>query len=323
MAPRLRVLGHLTFAAVRMKSSTQTDSKVGAGSGGERRRVLRKILILMACAVADVLSPRAAAADGLLAKLQKRDWKQLAKPLLPSVVALPITELSFPPWLAGTWQVSSTFAGFELPVKKLSKKTLMSDKAIPGFEKLSIVQVPDVGAKGSFTLRFNRRPDGVVVEDKQYNLASMINNALGQKAVEAVTCPSGDRCSIEFGAGATRNAEQIELFYNSRESDLSDDGNIIVYSEYLRQVTYSLSTTMGVARQEVGEYQHFWMFKKQASGYVSGNLLTAAYFNPQDSLFFEAPFSPVVVYSNDLLLRPLDAATDSLEEEEEEQEEAQ
>ena len=224
MALRVRSDRHLTFAAVRMQF------------GGERRRVLRNTLLLLACAVADVFSPRAAAADGLLAKLQKRDWKQLSKPLLPSVVSLPIKQIGFPPWLAGTWQVSSTFAGFELPVKKLSKKTLMSDKAIPGFEKLSIAQIPDVGAKGSFTLRFNRRPDGVVVEDKQYNLASMINNALGKQAVEAVTCPSGDRCSIKFGAGATRNAEQIELFYNSRESDLSDDGDIIVFSEYLRQV---------------------------------------------------------------------------------------
>lgn len=99
--------------------------------------LLRRTLALMTCAAADVLSPRAASAEGLLSKLSKRDWKQLAKPLLPSVVALPIQETSFPPWLVGSWEVSTTFAGFELPVKKLSKKTLMADKAIPGFQKVS------------------------------------------------------------------------------------------------------------------------------------------------------------------------------------------
>ena len=52
--------------------------------------LLRRTLALMTCAAADVLSPRAASAEGLLSKLSKRDWKQLAKPLLPSVVALPI-----------------------------------------------------------------------------------------------------------------------------------------------------------------------------------------------------------------------------------------
>ena len=76
---------------------------------------------------------------------------------------------------------------------------------------------------------------------------------------------------------------------------------------------------MGVARQEVGEYAHFWMLKKQ-TGSITGNVLTAAYLQPQDALFFEAPASPVVIYSNDLLFKPLDAAADAPEEEEEEEE---
>ena len=124
-------------AAVRMQCGQTAEDSWSPAASERRRMLLRRTLALMTCAAADVLSPRAASAEGLLSKLSKRDWKQLAKPLLPSVVALPIQETSFPPWLFGSWEVSTTFAGFELPVKKLSKKTLMADKAIPGFQKVS------------------------------------------------------------------------------------------------------------------------------------------------------------------------------------------
>mmetsp|Transcript_60858 Transcript_60858/g.98549 ORF Transcript_60858/g.98549 Transcript_60858/m.98549 type:complete len:210 (-) Transcript_60858:178-807(-) len=205
----------------------------------------------------------------------------------------------------------------------------MADKAIPGFQKLSIAQIPDVGAVGRYTLRFLRRKDGKVVEDKEFNVASLIDNALGVRAVQSVKCAKADRCSIQFVQGVTRNAEQIELFYNSRESETSADARTFAFSEYLRQVTYSLSTTMGVARQEVGEYQHFWTLQLQDDGSITGNLLTAAYLQPQDALFFEAPSAPVVIYSNILSLKPFPPgsgrgggrATEEQEEDEEEDEE--
>ena len=97
---------------------------------------------------------------------------------------------------------------------------------------------------------------------------SQVQHRLPNSACAHSRDPLMRRCSVKFVDGATRNAEQIELFYNARQSDQSEDGNVFVCSDYLRQVTYSLSTTMGVARQEVGEYQHFWMFRRQASGSV-------------------------------------------------------
>jgi hypothetical protein len=129
-----------------------------------RRKVLRGLAILSAASL-HVLCPSSSYAEGLLARLAKRDWSALSKPMLPSIVALPLQEQVFPDWILGTWEVSSTFAGFELPVKTLSKQTLMADKSIPGFQKLSIAQLPDVGAPGRFQLRFTRRSDGKVVQD--------------------------------------------------------------------------------------------------------------------------------------------------------------
>jgi hypothetical protein len=44
---------------------------------------------------------------------------------------------------------------------------------------------------------------------------------------------------------------------------------------------------------------------------------------PQDSLFFDAPASAVVIYSNDLVLKPLGAGADEQEEAEDAAEEGE
>ena len=84
--------------------------------------------------------------------------------------------------------------------------TIHSDSTPLGSRtQLSIAQIPDVGAKGSFTLHFERRPDGAVVEDRRQNIASMIDNGLGKKAVQTVSCDRPDRCaasSKEHGPNA-------------------------------------------------------------------------------------------------------------------------
>lgn len=154
--------GHAHTGQASSQSYHKEPSKVLRAP--HRRKVLRGLAILSAASL-HVLCPSSSYAEGLLARLAKRDWTALSKPMLPSIVALPLQEQVFPDWILGTWEVSSTFAGFELPVKTLSKQTLMADKSIPGFQKLSIAQLPDVGAPGRFQLRFTRRSDGKVVQD--------------------------------------------------------------------------------------------------------------------------------------------------------------
>jgi hypothetical protein len=57
---------------------------------------------------------------------------------------------------------------------------------------------------------------------------------------------------------------------------------------------------VGVPRQVVGNYAHFWTWKKQEDdeNKLKGNLLTAAYLDPQDPLFFDEPSKPVAIYSH-------------------------
>ncbi len=62
----------------------------------------------------------------------------------------------------------------------------MADVTTPGFQKLSILQVPDVGLGGTYPLRFVRRADGAVVEDRAANIAAIVRGFLGAELVESV-----------------------------------------------------------------------------------------------------------------------------------------
>jgi len=264
-----------------------------------RKKAMLRMLALLSTWLA---STSKSDASDLLKRLEKRDPEALSKPLMPSIVAIPVPQQVYPDWLEGTWDVSCKFSGYLLPVKQLSKEQIMRDVEIPGFQKLSIALLPDVGSSASFQKFFRRRADGKVVEDRTASFTSLIDSYAGSPTVKSVTC-TNDRDSVEFIPRKTRNAERIELFSSSRDSEAA--GDIFVCSDYVRQVTYSLSKQFGVARQVVGEYQHFWTFRRKADTEVTANLLTAAYLQPQDPLFFQAPSKPVVVYSNDYIFKRL------------------
>lgn len=234
-----------------------------------------------------------------------RDASQLRKP----VFNVPPGELGFPAWFEGEWDCSMTFRGYEFPkLATVSRQDIVNDVAIAGFQKLSIAHVPDVGReKTEFVARWARRGPKVV-EDKAGNYAALINAVLGYQAVDDIVYDGArepNRCSIVFAQGRTRNAERIELFANARASEAVSD-TIFLTSEYSRQVTFSPSTLSTVARQAVTEYQSFWTHRLEGDT-IRSNLLTAAYLEPQDPLFFKAVDQPVAVYSHDLLFRPRQA----------------
>ena len=181
---------------------------------------------------------------------------------------------------------------------------------IPGFQKLSIAQVGDVGRETT-NYQMNIDPS-TGLEDRQLSISTSINAHLGYEAVREIEYNVKDnpnRLSIDFIPQRTRNANRIELFYNGRESELvpssqsASGQTVFVCSEYIRQVTFGLSKEFGVARQVVGNYAHFWTWKGDEANpsTVTGNLLTVAYLDPQDPMFFDEPSKPVVVYSHDLI----------------------
>jgi len=253
---------------------------------------------------------------GLASKLAKRDPALLRN----SVFNVPPAAQVYPSFMRGSWDVSCQFNGYIFPSNKIPKSKLMGDFSVPGFQKCSIASIADIGKEGSAQYKMNIDVNTGLHDRSNGDLASQIDAYLGYKAVANVihdpkTNPN--RLSIVFVEYKTRNAERIELFCNARESELYEQEQqqqadiaygtttttttttpIFVCSEYIRQVTFGGGPDVGVARQVVGNYAHFTTWKKVDENRLKGNILTAAYLDPQDSLFFDEPSKPVAIYSH-------------------------
>lgn len=274
--------------------------------------------------------------SSLAARLAARDPSQLTNRVFN--LATPAVQV-YPEWLRGDWIVTSTFAGFVFPSTRIPKDRLTAANNaanIPGFQKCSIIaaHTADIGGPSV------RRPWSVDVatgwEDRAFNLQQSASASLGYPAVRTVTYNprrNPNRISMDFTDYRTVNAERIELFCNARESSnaIATSTNIqngttdappptFVCAEYLRQVTFGTGSTVGVPRQAVTNYANFWTYQpntvvcdttdkkdektsSRSSSIINqwtGNVLTAAYLDPQDPMYFDEPSQPVVVYSHSL-----------------------
>jgi hypothetical protein len=268
------------------------------------------------------IAPPPSLAVGLAEKLNKRDPTVLVNSVFN--MATPGVQV-YPNFMRGTWNVTSTFGGFLFPSQKISRQRVTANSQIPGFQKCSIAAISDVGENVQYQMQISETTG---LEDRKRTLASQINANLGYSAVKEILYSpktNPNRLSIDFVDYSTVNAERIELFYNARESEFfrttatnnkndigGGGGNVFVCSEHVRQVTFGTGSQVGVPRQAVGNYAHFWTWRqppsintnpddplsKQQPQTLTGNLLTAAYLDPQDAMFFEEPSKPVAVYSH-------------------------
>lgn len=250
-----------------------------------RRDALLSTPITAAAALASVGAANppqpasAALSGGLAAKLSKRDPAALKN----SVFNVPPSAQIYPDFMRGEWDVTERFSGYLFPSTTIPKSKIIDDVQVPGFQKCSIAAISDIGREvTTHRMRIDARTG---LEDRKYNLANVIGGHLGYNAVDSIDYDiqsNPNRISITFVPNRTRNAERIELFFNARESELvpnprDENYRIFVCSEYMRQVTFSLSQEFGVARQVVGNYAHFWTWREQPDGNtLTGNVLTAA-----------------------------------------------
>eukprot|EP00956_Cyclotella_meneghiniana_P019543 scaffold33556_cov59-Cyclotella_meneghiniana.AAC.2 len=182
------------------------------------------------------------------------------------------------------------YRGFIFPSSNIPKEKLIKNFDIPGFQKLSIAMVGDVGKEETtFKLSID---EARKTENRKLSLQTSINGHLGYDAVREVIYDSKDnpnRISVDFVPQRTRNANRIELFCNARESELVS-------------VPSKSDGEFGVARQISGNYAHFFTWRETENrDRITGNLLTAAYLDAQDPMFFQEPSKPVCVYSHDLI----------------------
>lgn len=264
------------------------------------------------------IPPAQASSLGLAQKLSLREPSALTN----SVFNIPPSTQVYPPFMRGAWNVTLQYSGYIFPSQKIPRSRLTTNAQIPGFQKCSIAALSDVGKEVvHFTLNIDESKG---IEDRSTSLMTSINDHLGYPAVQEVLYnpkSNANRLSVVFQEYKTTNAERIELFCNGRESELipppppqptqeSDDGNvtpkspkgnIFVCSEYIRQVTFSGSSQVGIPRQVGTNYAHFWTWKEVPGSnneVMTGNLLTACYLDPQDAMFFEEPSKPVAVFSH-------------------------
>ena len=242
---------------------------------------------------------KANAAGSLADRLAARDASQLAN----SIFNRPPAAQVYPDFMkAATWDVESKFAGYLFPSTKIPKDTLMKQITTPGFQKCSIAAISDIGKEG--IVKYGMRIDENGLEDRAFSLKSEIESFLGYPAIKNVAYnvkSNPNRISIDFVDYRTINAERIELFCNGRESEVvkRGDKDVFVCSEYIRQVTFGGGSDVGIPRQVSSNYAHYWTWSTSADPDVlTGNLLTAAYLDAQDPLFFDEPTKPVAVYSH-------------------------
>ena len=258
------------------------------------------------------IPPAQAASLSLAQKLSLRDPSALSN----SVFNIPPATQVYPQFMRGSWNVTLEYGGYIFPSKNIPRSRLTANAQVPGFQKCSIAALSDVGKEA---VHYTLNVDGASgIEDRQTTLTTSINDHLGYPAIQEVLYnpkSNPNRLSVVFYGYKTTNAERIELFCNGRESELvkpqpqSEDnidsmqkkGDIFVCSEYIRQVTFSGGSQVGIPRQVGTNYAHFWTWKEvpqSGNKIMTGNLLTACYLDPQDAMFFEEPSKPVAVFSH-------------------------
>jgi len=257
-------------------------------------------------------------AVSLAERLSQRDPSALTN----SVFNIPPPAQVYPDFMRGSWNITLQYAGYTFPSSKIPRSRLTTNAQIPGFQKCSIAALSDVGKEMvQYAMQID---ESTGLENREISLTTSINDHLGYEAVQEVLYnrkANPNRLSIVFVGYRTTNAERVELFCNERESELikpiqqqtnvdgdgdsntnviqKNDNNIFVCSEYIRQVTFSGGSQVGIPRQVGTNYAHFWTWKENNNKRtITGNLLTACYLDPQDAMFFEEPSKPVAVFSH-------------------------
>jgi len=244
--------------------------------------------VLSAVLLAGLLEPPPALASS--APLWERvERGALDKALFASTPA----QQTFPDFLEGEWKCETRFSGYSFPSATVSKERLVRDTSVPGFLKLSIASLADVGAGAEHTLRFLRRADGAVVADTAANLASAVDGFLRAPAVQAVDVSEGtNRVTVTLKPRATNNAERLELYVNARESGLRPSDGAFLALEQTRQVALGYSTQYGAPRVAVTDYAQAWTFAQAADGSVSASVLTAGFVQPNEALAYTSAGAP-------------------------------
>jgi len=227
---------------------------------------------------------------------ERLDKKNLPKGVFNLV---PGTQI-YPEWMEGTWRVKSVFSGYEFP-SRIPKNQLARDPTVPGFQKFSVAAVPDIGYDYDYSLRFGPDASGKITADLKYNFESIIDSYTKQPAVSSISYdPSRNpnRLTIALEPGVSSNCQRIELFTNSRESELTAEGEspLFITSETLRQVNLGPGAEIGRSKELVLDYQLVYTYIPIGKDTIQATLSTVGYIQPNEAMLYSG--DPMRGYGN-------------------------
>jgi len=228
-----------------------------------------------------------------------------------SLFNLPPSEMTYPDYFQGDWNVNYVFdgAGF---TSKIPFDQIARDPNVAGFRKYSVAYMTDIGKDVQTTMRFKKRStDGLIVDDLEYNLKSMIETQQSDnncKVFDFLYEPSKNPNRLGFKYSDNKGNGIIEIFVNDRKKNVEDNKFYSITS--LRQSSVRRREDKDqnqqqqyAASQILCDYAIELSLTKTNDNEQNGLFRIFSFLNPQDSLYFISSDSPVAFFQYKISLR--------------------
>eukprot|EP00873_Tetraselmis_striata_P009903 jgi/Tetstr1/430167/TSEL_019999.t1 len=291
-------------------SHSRVDERGPAESSRGRRAVLLGggLIGAQAAAPPNWMRDTARAGDDLAARLTATTALAPTGRLTPPWEQQAV--LRVPPWMLGTWQVTSKSVGFLAPQGNRFLPRAWSARRRSSWEvdtvEYTLNFVTSAGPTSGGLLGVGGKAREVVVADRAANIRAVTNSFQGYDAIESVAYDPGKdarRVTATFATqapdGRRLPPQRIEVYINHIETQecLDEDMKPAFYcSELFRQVF------VGVQRVEVNDYEICMGFHLLQDGRVAARQRNLVYLQPQDAAYFDVGGRAVGYYDYDLSL---------------------
>ena len=209
-----------------------------------------------------------------------------------SIFNIPPGVFTFPDYFEGTWKTAFRFEDAKF-TDQFTMKELSSDVNVAGFRKYGVAYMPDIGANFECDMKYTKIT-GVVLEDREFNLKSILQRATQATAdeIEYDLKKDANRCSVKYHDA--KGSGKQELFTNYRKQEVLPDGTFRTV-ENIRQSTVRVKIQQR-ASQTIVDYGLEWNLLMVSPGVLAGSLKIISYLMPQDNLYFTRPEKPVGIF---------------------------
>ncbi len=272
------------------------------------KRIRRNLLWIGLLAFVWLMCSAQATAETLIERQQAfPNWQ--SKPFVQAAAG----DLAYPPWMAGTWRLTSTLIDMVAP--------LAPEIKTPGFEgnrqflHKPIKAVVRFVPKATFRGRFLSRPlpsardeDIEIVSDRTFNGLHLARAYLGDDEVKAVKAdPDDPNRQITFLKG---NQQLISTVTGRTVEE--PNGGTFATTEVFQQFFRNPRNADNMPTVYLNEVESTTIYRKRADPNfpIDADQITAIYLSPQDPDYFKAKDQPVALYRYQLSFSPFNEPHD-------------